>query len=682
MEDKGKGFSLRKKASRRLPISAPKQISAPLPAQGTSRSNGHGQLLDIPRERPQLGGKTSDLVKRRYSTRFTHLPDFSQDGESPVPSIPLLPGQYSQPPSWEEPPAGSQAPTVDMKALRDPELQPEKYVADLLVNASEQDIREYQSSLRKLKYRTSTDLQQNVYQNRTQFIKISKEAEKLKGEMRTLRSLMSELTSALGQATVSGGSASTSDLRSPSHDDRALTARKRANRSSVANLEAMWSTQLQALWKNVEQSQKFLPAIPGRHIVHESSHWVELDSATWKSRRPVHIFLLNDHLMVATRKKKRVDQNINGTNGQRQHVATKLVAERCWPLEDIDMVDLASGHQGPQSANGASHDRDISNAINVRVGQESFTYRHDQPDSAEKLNLLLTFRRTVEELRKLLRVDAEGNSSKSKDSLSYLAAQDPILSKKNDLLATLNTSKDRPEILIDVDGKQRNLRWIEGQIDELDIDVALQRFEEGIRKIEGLRKIAKGLKSNAIAHDLITVKVDQRAAKMAAFVNRRLVDTHAFLNATQTNVNWLVRLGFEDQAREAFLEARSVVIVKRARQCVFEGDLHQYIYQISFVYFTVIRNTVSIYQQCFPPLLMSACVKWAKEHVDGFNVILARQLSSVKTDSPVWAECMERAREHAMLLAEVGLDFKDLIGKDIHSGSQVRNGVSMGIGMQ
>lgn len=75
-------------------------------------------------------------------------------------------------------------------------------VASLLANASEEDIRKYQESLRKVKNRTSTDLQQNVYQNRTQFIKISKEAEKLKDEMRTLRTLMAELTTALGQTSV------------------------------------------------------------------------------------------------------------------------------------------------------------------------------------------------------------------------------------------------------------------------------------------------------------------------------------------------------------------------------------------------------------------------------------------------------------------------------------------------
>ena len=126
MEDKGKGFSLRKKASRRIVISAPKQISPPIPSQGTSRSNGAGNFLDVPRERPPLSGKTSDLVKRRYSTRFTQIPDFSQDGIPSIPPIPSLPGQLNKPPSRDGHPAGSQAPSVDMGALQDPGLQPEQ----------------------------------------------------------------------------------------------------------------------------------------------------------------------------------------------------------------------------------------------------------------------------------------------------------------------------------------------------------------------------------------------------------------------------------------------------------------------------------------------------------------------------------------------------------------------------
>ena len=61
--------------------------------------------------------------------------------------------------------------------------------------------------------------------------------------------------------------------------------------------------------------------------------------------------------------------------------------------------------------------------------------------------------------------------------------------------------------------------------------------------------------------------------------------------------------------------------------------------------------------------MMSACVKWAKEHVDNFNMILARQLSSEDRESNVWEECMEQAHAHASMLSEVGVDFRDLIGK-------------------
>ena len=56
---------------------------------------------------------------------------------------------------------------------------------------------------------------------------------------------------------------------------------------------------LQTLWKRVEGSQKYLPALPGRHIITESQRWVELNAATWKPRRRVALVLLNDHLLIA-----------------------------------------------------------------------------------------------------------------------------------------------------------------------------------------------------------------------------------------------------------------------------------------------------------------------------------------------------------------------------------------------
>jgi uncharacterized membrane-anchored protein YhcB (DUF1043 family) len=184
-------------------------------------------------------------VKRRYSTRFNNLPSDFDATAPPVPTLPNLPGQFAPSNNQGRGPSPARGPglAVDIKALRDPTLRPEQYISGLLSNASEQEIDEYQQALKRVKNRTSTDLQQNVYQNRTQFIKISKEAEKLKGEMRALRNLMSDLktnTTALRSASSQGAA--------PSNDfDGGFppTLSKRDKRSSVADRTAMWNSQLQ-----------------------------------------------------------------------------------------------------------------------------------------------------------------------------------------------------------------------------------------------------------------------------------------------------------------------------------------------------------------------------------------------------------------------------------------------------
>jgi exocyst complex component 8 len=446
-------------------------------------------------------------------------------------------------------------------------------LAQLVADGTEEEIRQYKQGLQKFRNRTSTDLQANVYQNRSQFVKISKEAEKLKVDMRALRSLMSELktnTNALYQATAKYGTGSvdSSDMTESS----SARARKQANRSSFADLTVIYNTQLSTLWKDVEGSQKFLPIIPGRHVIRDSPQWVELNSATWKSIRAMRLFLLNDHLLIASRKKKRVDPSQNGSNQSRQPATSKLVAERCWPLQDIEVVDLS------RSSNTAgAKTEDVKNAISIRVGQESFTYRNDK-GTDEKMGFLLAYKKGVEELRKTIRAENE-NDVKTKDSITYLTARDPDLLKKGDLLENLSESmgKDRPSILIDVDGKQQNLRWVESQMDELDVAVALQSFDDAVDRVESLRRIAKGLKSNGVAQDLINFKVDQRAAKLAGLVTAKLIDRNGGPDATTRNVEMLTRLGFEDRAREAYLEARSGVIRKRTRcVCLYPDDSDVY----------------------------------------------------------------------------------------------------------
>jgi exocyst complex component 8 len=310
------------------------------------------------------------------------------------------------------------------------------------------------------------------------------------------------------------------------------------------------------LWKSVEGSQKFLPAVPGRHVIQNAGLWIELDNATWKSRRAMQIILLNDHLLIASRKKRKIE---GASVAEARQAPSKLVADRCWPLLDIEMVDLAG------TSESASIRNKVTDAIMIRgVGQESFTYRTEKSDGNEKATLLLNFRKTVEDLRKGLRSEIE-TTNKAKEAINYFASRDPGLLKKADLLETLSDIKDRPNMLIEVDGKQQNLRWIEGQVDELDIDIALQRFDAAVNRVEKLYGLARGLKSNAVAQDFISFKADERATKLAGLITSELIDTHNELKKTQRNVNWLTRLGFEDRAREAYLKARTQIIQKRSR---------------------------------------------------------------------------------------------------------------------
>lgn len=145
----------------------------------------------------------------------------------------------------------------------------------------------------------------------------------------------------------------------------------------------------------------------------------------------------------------------------------------------------------------------------------------------------------------------------------------------------------------------------------------------------------------------------------------RLTATHAQLTATQANIAYLVRLNFTPLARTTYLAARTTLINTRARSIMFEGDLPMHINQLSYVYFTLIRNTVKTYQQCFPPVMMSSCVQWAKERLDEFNALLTRQLGSVRVGSADWNDSLAKAIGNAGTLGDVGLDFANLVGLEL-----------------
>lgn len=491
--------------------------------------------------------------------------------------------------------------------------------------------------------------------------------------MRSLRNLMSDLTSTLGQTNAALGI----DTQTVSS-----SSRKYANRSSVANLEAMWSTHLQELWRRVEGSQKYLPAIPGRHVVHESGRWVELNTATFKTRRRVHLILLNDHLLVAVEKSKSDNRSASPDPSstlspkKAQQGPTAYVAERCLPLQDVELTDLGMKPSIPGAAHGSirrASRQPNTNAINIRIGQDSFTYACTDQDGTEKSSFLAKFRKAVSDLRKTQQADLDndpnslgipGISTRSK-SRSPAGREKQPNGLSSPSVGGPDSSITKNNMLIEADGRQQSFQWMEQQVDELDIDVALQRYSNAVQRIEDLRRIAARNKSNSTVQELVGGKVAIRASKLAKGITRELVEKAAWASATKHNVALLQRLGFEQQASASFLESRSEVVRTRVSQCADTGDLGGYLFQLAWVTFTLVRNTIRVYQGSFSQGMGSAVVKWAKEHVEGFNRVLERQVGRLERGGEEKKRVMEGVRNASELLAEVGVDLGGLVGRGL-----------------
>lgn len=268
-------------------------------------------------------------------------------------------------------------------------FNPEQYIASSLIGASEEDFQQFYESLKELQSTTSTQLQSNVFNNYASFVSLSHEISSLTSDLSAFSSLLSKFSS-LTQSLSTSIQNDDVDVDMPSGFQRERRGAQH-HRNSLADLAQIHASHLQELWHLVEGSQKFLPAHPGRHVIKESLNWTELNAATWKPTKTVHLVLLNDHLLVAAKKRGKASS------------IRKSVADRCWSLADIEVNELLEDRQGTNVKSGA---------LQVLRGREVAVYAAGEGRDSERAAFLKAFKLANADLYNT-RKHSEPSSNKS-----------------------------------------------------------------------------------------------------------------------------------------------------------------------------------------------------------------------------------------------------------------------------
>ncbi|EJU02641.1 hypothetical protein DACRYDRAFT_78498 [Dacryopinax primogenitus] len=576
---------------------------APGAARPAGPAPNAGPMMD--KRKSRVGDKLRKRQTMRYAAGIPGLPGI---GAPPLPGqaearVPVIPAGVDRFDEREEEPGVTEEVlredprALDMKVLAGDKFDPDAYLRQKLARSSEGELSMLRITLETAHMATQTDLRRNVFKNYEEFVLISKEISTLENDMLELKESLSEWRAMPELLSV----------------DEPLTSadRRKATRSSLADLQTLYTVQLQALHASIEGSAKHLPIIPGRHVVLESPNLFELNPATYKVEKPVHLVLLDDSLLVASKRRRRV-----GEGG-------RLVADRCWGLSEILVLDVKDT-------------ADITNAIKIKRGKETVVYRSEKP--SDKRALLAAFRQVAEDLQSKKRREREGEQERRRMTVA-------------DVSATRGGNVQ----------SEKDASTVAEFSDELTVAIALRDWDLSVELIEKGKSLLAAVSpssADSVKSKLSTFEQSLRSSilsDLSSPIHRKASVIHL--------VGLLTRLGAAIDARDALLRMRSEVIRKRARAIRFEGDIMQYVNELAVVTFTGIKFTSDWYTSAFKENDMaSGMVQWAKAEVELYATSFRRQVYGPDVSSEVISESLNAVRvQSKRLLQDSGLDFSFLL---------------------
>lgn len=706
-------FSLRKTKAFKTPnngdgVKAKNNPYASLKSDNLSSSNQNVALPSIGKKDQEKIGK---LMQRRMSVHQGDPPKiFQPSGNAPaLPKDILLnhqlqqnapsnlkegvsgaPGRtkiadYSANVSSLRAPAGTgsstkgidlQDPAV-MQLLSDPNFSPEQFISSRLNDSTASDIDKFNSSLTSLNKKITNDIKVVANQTYGKLLNATKELNSTDTELKFLRNAINELSELTNEMKTTAEKKIQLELDQTNEITKSNSQAKRQNRakdrSSILVLEKMWASEMSSLFKHVEGAQKYIAAIPGRHVIAESGRWYELNAATFKVLQPAHVFLLNDLILIATRRRK-TGQRSKG-DGVKQ--IQSLVADQCWPLREVQLIEMRP------------KDSKELYTINIRYNSLSYIYQTDRLDHYQKI--LAGYKKARDELRDIS--EAENIKQRQlRDSMTLLSISENGTNgngtngsatpnrhsyhnnrNSNVLLQDLSTRMHSRSRSMDNSNTLRSLKRIDDMVDEADVTIFHQNFDESLNRLDDLDSELSAFKASCndeekLFFNIIKLKISTKKDQVVKSLINSMKSESLSTTQIEKIITSLLRLDLGDIAKLLFLNNRTnhikslVTKVEESTTLNNASNITEYIVEVSIVRIQNVKSAIQLYKSLFKGngSNLSYLVEWGVDEIKKHIKLLTATLQNVKLPRSTLQESILVIHRQVIELKNSGLDVEYL----------------------
>ncbi|XP_033104585.1 exocyst complex component 8-like [Anneissia japonica] len=501
------------------------------------------------------------------------------------------------------------------KRLAQQEFDPNKFVQEISSGGDTyHDLLEHRLKVKNLSDETNLALKKNVYKNYAQFIETAKEISYLESEMYQLSHILTEQKGIMDEMLEMSFSAQDEVV------DTKDTTTKEEPKKSIASL-----------LDKVEGCSR-VTEVPGRYIIYDTD-LTELEPDSFQEIHKVHVFLLNDSLLVTTFQPNR-----------RGPVRFKF--QTLYELDSLAVVNVRD--VGP-----------VKHAFRILMFPDQRMFQANGPKTKKEW---LT---SLENAKK-----AKAAADTRKRELVHQSSRVSMVVKET-------TPTDDPEDPDDLDSNNPffqeddgdlmessmlKVDWLMELPEDLDMCIAQRNFEDAVDLIIKTNDYLKEVPACPALKDM-RARVDHRIELLTDVLIRELsVSPDRSLRGgpqvTRRPVRELIRLGRAIKACDLFLKNRSEAIKQSIRQLRIEGATTVYITKLCNVFFTHMFETGKEFRKAFSnhPGCFSAFVVWANAELKGYVNHFSRQALAKQTNLSVVAECVIIARTYCSKLSAIGLD--------------------------